>query len=49
MSTFHLGWMDACAWYHLTTLLSTSYYMDSSHVLRTKHVKGMECNVPMEV
>jgi hypothetical protein len=35
-----LGWMDAHAWYQLTTLLSRSYYMDSSHVLGMKHVKG---------
>ena len=34
-----LRWMDACAWYQLATLLSISYCMAYSHVLRTKHVK----------
>jgi hypothetical protein len=35
-----LGWMDAHTWYQLDTLLSQSYCMVSSHVLRMKHVKG---------
>jgi hypothetical protein len=34
-----LGWMDARAWYQLTTLLSRSYYMTSSHISRMKHAK----------
>lgn len=33
-------WMDACAWYQLTTMLSMSYYMSFSHVSRIKHAKG---------
>ena len=32
-----LGWMDVCAWYHLTKFLSQSYYMYSSHVSTTRH------------
>jgi hypothetical protein len=35
-----LGWMDGHTWYQLATLLSGSYCMVSSHVSRTKHVKG---------
>jgi len=35
-----LGWMDGRTWYQLATLLSRSYCMVSSHVSRTKHVKG---------
>ena len=35
-----LGWLDACAWYQWITLLSRSYYLCSSHVSGTKHVKG---------
>jgi hypothetical protein len=35
-----LGWMDGRIWYQLATLLSRSYCMVSSHVLRMKYVKG---------
>jgi hypothetical protein len=35
-----LGWMDARAWYQLTTMLSRSYYMASFHFSRTKYAKG---------
>jgi hypothetical protein len=35
-----LGWMDGRTWYQLATLVSRSYCMVSSRVLRTKHVKG---------
>ena len=35
-----LGWLDTRAWYQWTSLLSRSYYLCSSHVSGTKHVKG---------
>jgi hypothetical protein len=44
-----LGWMDGRTWYQLATLLSRSYCMVSSHVSRTKHVKGDGMCIPREV
>ena len=34
-----LGWMDGRTWYQLATILSRSYSMVYSHVLRRKHAK----------
>jgi hypothetical protein len=41
--------MDVCDWYLLATFLSWPYCMVSSHISRTKHLKGMECSIPREL
>ena len=41
-----IGWLDACAWYQWTTLLSRSYYFCSSHSLGRNMLRGVECYLP---